>query len=41
VNLIIDIEGIIIGKSRSFIENGSFIIEMGNREKYILKKTGV
>jgi hypothetical protein len=41
MNLIIDIEGFIIGKSHSFIENGSFIIEMGNREKYILKKTGV
>jgi hypothetical protein len=41
VNLIIDTEGFIIGKSRSFIENERFFIEMGNREKYILKKTGV
>jgi hypothetical protein len=41
VHLIIDIERFIIGKSYSFIENESFFIEMGNREKYILKKTGV
>jgi hypothetical protein len=41
VNLIIDFERFITGKSRSFIENERFFIEMGNREKYILKKTGV
>ncbi len=33
VNLIIDIERFIIGKSRSFIENERFIIEMEKRRK--------
>jgi hypothetical protein len=41
VNFIIDIGRFIIGKSYSFIENERFIIEMRNREKYILKKPGV